>query len=91
MWGWLRNAFKKPEVKSYCFHEYQVLERISREIDIANGMNTYTVEDVYIYCPKCRKRKAVTPLEWKLITKQQKIDCEFAKKNEIFMEEGSII
>ena len=90
MWGWLRNAFKKEEV-DFCVHDFQVLERISREIDIANGMNTYTVEDVYIYCPKCRKRKAVTPLEWKLITKQQKIDYEFAKKHELFVEEGSIL
>lgn len=65
-----------------CHHKYELLKKHEREVDYGNGlMDSITIEDIYIYCPKCRTRRKVTPLEWELLQKEQSIDEKFMKKH----------
>lgn len=73
---------KKPIVE--CTHKYELLKKVEREVQYGNGyMDSMTVEDVFIYCPKCRSREKVNPLEWELIQKEQVIDTKYMKKHEV--------
>ena len=69
-----------------CNHEYELLKKVEKEVLYGHrDFDTYTVEDIYIYCPKCRVRKKVTPLEWELIQKEQAIDTKYMKKHKVVL------
>lgn len=72
------------EVIKACTHEYEFLKRVEKEVQYSQGyMDFITVEEVYIYCPKCRNRRNVSPLDWELIQKEQAIDSKYMKKHKI--------
>lgn len=85
IWGKIKSFFGRGAVeKSSCVHKYELLKKQEREIDLTYGRGrSILVEDVYIYCPKCRNRQMVTPLEWELIQKEQKLDAVYMEKHEI--------
>jgi hypothetical protein len=37
----------------------------------------YDVDVVYCYCPKCKTREKVTPLEWELRERERLIDLQY--------------
>lgn len=62
---------KKPE----CEHDWHKL--LEKNIYVEDYSSIYfdgSYEDrVYIFCPKCKKRQSVTPLEWELREREQEI------------------
>lgn len=70
------------KVEPACNHKWEHLSKEREEHLEHDGFEidiVYRDKD-YIYCPKCRTRRKVTPLEWSLLQKQYKIDQKYMKE-----------
>lgn len=66
---------KKRPSENLCMHDYKFLHQTEKEVEYGNGLHeSVTVIDIFVYCPRCKDRLKVSPLEWNLIQKEQAID-----------------
>lgn len=75
------GLFKRKKVKDKCNHDWNLLKKGIEEQYEYNGIYTefYDVNVVYCYCPKCKRRDKVTPLEWSLREQEQRLIEEYTR------------
>ena len=73
------SLFKKKKAKDKCNHDWNLLKKEIEERSEHNGIDIefYDINVVYCYCPKCKRRDKVTPLEWSLREQEQKLNEQY--------------
>lgn len=66
--------------KLFCKHDYRILSTFTTDSDPSIGYRQETMCN--IYCPKCKKDKAIAEFEYNKIIARQRIDEEYEAERE---------